>query len=71
MNCFLKVCGIKGIPILALHQPFDLMLGMVIDILHSIGVGVVKALLSSWFSPTKKHEPFSIHSKVVSVGYLL
>ena len=53
-------------PILALHKPFDLVHGMVIDDLHSVGVGVVKSLLHSWFSVAKRKEAFSIYNKVVT-----
>ena len=35
-------------PVLALHPPFDTVLGMVLDILHAPYIGVVKALLSLW-----------------------
>lgn len=51
-------------PILALHPPFDTVWGMTIDILHCCGVGVIKSLLTSWFSVSKRKENFSIHNKV-------
>eukprot|EP00731_Ephydatia_muelleri_P006669 Em0003g917a len=35
------VCGIYGMPVLALHPPFDTVLGMVLDILHALYIGVV------------------------------
>ena len=34
----------KGVPIFAMHEPFDLLYGMVIDLLHAIG-GIIKLLL--------------------------
>jgi len=58
-------------PILALHKPFDLVHGMVIDDLHSVGVGVVKSLLHSWFSVAKRKEAFSIYNKVVTNFYYI
>lgn len=51
-------------PVLALHPPFDTVLGMVLDILHALYIGVVKALLSLWFSSSKSHEEYSIYSQV-------
>ena len=48
-------------PVLALHPPFDTVLGMV----HALYIGVVKALLSLWFSSSKSHEEYSIYSQVL------
>ena len=56
----------KGVPIFAMLEPFDLLRGMVIDVLHHVG-GVIKLLLTSWFSKSKKREKYSIHDKVRGV----
>ena len=62
-----QVNGRKGIPILALHLPFHLVLGMVIDIMHCVFLGVVKALLYYWFSPTERSHEYSIYSQVSNI----
>ena len=49
---------------LALHPQFDLVLGMAIDFMHCVLIGIVKALLVHWFSASKKHEKYSVHDKV-------
>eukprot|EP00731_Ephydatia_muelleri_P011483 Em0006g377a len=59
----IPVLGMKGVPIFAVHEPFDLLRGMVIDVLHGVG-GVIKLLLTSWFSKSKKREMYSIHDKL-------
>ena len=59
-----QVNGRKGIPILALHLPFNLILGMVIDIMHYVILGVVKALLPFWFSSTQRSQECSVYSQV-------
>ena len=51
-------------PVLALHPPFDTVLGLALDILHALYIGVVKALLSLWFSSSKSHEEYCIYSQV-------
>ena len=38
---------------LALHSEFDFVLGMAIDIMHCVLIGIVKALLVHWFSASK------------------
>ena len=56
--------GIKGVPVLALHPHFDLIYGMVIDSMHRVVIGVVKALLVHWFSASKKQQKYSAYEKV-------
>ena len=50
---------------LAMHKPFHLVLGMVIDVLHAVGVGTGKMLLNCWFSKNKKRERYSLYHKVL------
>ena len=66
--CF-KVCGIKGIPILSLLPYFDLVYGIVLDDLHCIDLGVVKALLLLWFDKSHRNEPYSLYSQVRKLCY--
>ena len=49
---------------LAMHKPFHLVYGMVTDVLHAVGVGIVKMLLNCWFSKSKQRERYSICHKV-------
>ena len=39
---------------LAMHKPFHLVYGMVTDVLHAVGVGIVRMLLNCWFSKSKQ-----------------
>ena len=48
---------------LAMHKPFHLVYGMVTDVLHAVGVGIVKMLLNCWFSKSKQRERYSICHK--------
>ena len=61
--CF-KVCGIKGIPILSLLPYCNLAYGIVIDMLHCIFLGVVKALRHLWFDKSHRNEHYSLYSEV-------
>lgn len=63
--CHNKVKGIKGVPILSLHPPFNLVKGMVVDDLHCVDLGVVKALCTHWFSADKRGQPYNIYEKVI------
>ena len=42
------VMGYKGVPILAIYKPFNLVTGMVVDYMHCILLGVTKRLTESW-----------------------
>ena len=59
-----QVCGVKGPTILALHQQFDLVGGVVVDDLHGIYLGVTLRLLHLWFDRTSRGKPFFIGYKV-------
>ena len=50
--------------ILALLLYFDLVYGIVIDMLHCIFLGVVKALLHLWFDQSHRNEQYSLYSQV-------
>lgn len=57
--------GVKGVSVLALHEPFDLCHGVVIDSLHCIYLGVTLKLLKLWFDKGARMEDFSIRAKVI------
>ena len=57
-------------PIFAMHEPFDLLFGMVIDALHGVG-GVIKLLLTCWFSKSNKRKKYSIYDKVCDVWMII
>ena len=57
----MQVKGIKGVSILLLHLPFDIVKGVAIDSLHVFFLGVVQELLKYWFD---KKYCTSIFSKV-------
>ena len=57
----LQVKGVKGASILALHSPFNLCRGVVIDSLHCLFLGVV---LQLWFDKAHRKKPHSIRNKV-------
>lgn len=54
----------KSATILALHLPYDICEGTVIDSLHGVYLGVVRKLLTLWFGKANRMDPFSIRSKV-------
>lgn len=56
--------GVKGISVLALHKPFDICRGVVIDSLHCVYLGVALKLLKLWFDKDTRMEDFSIRTKV-------
>ena len=51
---------------LALHEPFDICNGTVIDSLHCIYLGVTLKLMKLWFDKETRREEFSIREKVVT-----
>ena len=65
ISCHYKVQGIKGVPILSLHPPFNLVKGMAVDDLQCVDLGVVKALCTHWFSADKRGQPYNIYEKVI------
>ena len=48
--------GVKNATVLALHKPFDICRGMVIDVLHCLFLGVSLKLLNLWFSKDTRME---------------
>ena len=65
-----QVNGVKGICILALHKPFDLVKGVAIHSMHTVFLRVVLSLLTLWFSTEHKNKNYSLRRKV-SVSYLI
>ena len=61
--------GYKGFPILALHRPFHLVDGVVVDYLHCVLLGVVKMLMEFWFNTTNLNKPYLIGKKVCKHGF--
>ncbi len=59
-DLFMQVQGVVGHSVLAMHKPFDLVKGYVIDMLHCVIKGVVPNLMSFWFGDSNKREDFSI-----------
>ena len=62
--------GYKGFPILALHQPFNVVNGMVVDYLHCVLLGVTKMLMEYWFNKTHRSKPYHIGKKVLLLSGL-
>ena len=60
-----KVCGIKGPTILALHPCFDRVGGVVIDDLHGTYLGVTLTFLCLWFDKTIQGKPYVIENQVI------
>lgn len=56
--------GVKGLSVLALHKPFDICRGVVIDSLHCVYLGVTLKMLKLWFDKETRTETFSIRTKV-------
>ena len=54
---------------LALHPCFDLVLGVVIDDLHSLFLGVTLTLLRLWFDKTSRGKPYFIGNQVITFVY--
>ena len=57
--------GIVTLPILALHRPFHLVNGVVVDYLHCVLLGVTKMLTEFWFDKAHKGKPYHIGNKVI------
>ena len=56
--------GIKGPTVLAIHKPFNLSDGFVVDALHNVFQGITKQLLSFWFSKQHAKKDFSLRKMV-------
>ena len=56
--------GYKGVPILAIHPPFNIVNGVVTDYLHCVLLGVTKSLIESWFGQPNRGKDFYIGNKV-------
>lgn len=56
---------VLGASVLTLHQPFNLVKGVIVDDLHGLFLGVTKTLLSLWFTEKYKSCYFSIARKVI------
>ena len=54
----------EGIPVLALHCPFDLAKGIAVDDLHCIYIGVTSDLLHYWVDKTFWGKQYSIQAQV-------
>jgi hypothetical protein len=55
---------------MALHQPFNILWGIVIDNLHGVFLGVTLTLLHLWLNKCHRGKPFSIGNKVLVYGVL-
>ena len=62
-----QVKGVKGPSILAVHRPFNLVKGVVVDDLHGIYLGVTRLLLKLWFDKDHRGRDFYIGNKVCSL----
>ena len=58
----------KGATVLCIHQPLDLVKGIVIDGLHSLFLGVTLHLLNLWFGKAYRGCAFFIGDKVSSAS---
>ncbi len=56
--------GYKGFPVLASHQPFHVVKGVVVDYLHCVLLGVVKTLLNIWLDTSHRAQEYYIGNKV-------
>ena len=61
----MQVKGIKGVSVLLLHAPFDIVKGVAVDSLHVFFLGVVQHLLKYWFDKNYRTSSSSIYSKVI------
>ena len=61
--------GYKGVPILAIHPPFNLVKGIVTDYLHCVLLGVSKMLLKLWLQAANHSKPFYVGNKVTVCMY--
>lgn len=59
-----RVQGVKGPSVLALHSPFDVVWGVVIDDLQGVFLGVTLTLLYLWLSKAYKRKLFFIYKEV-------
>ena len=60
----MQVNGIKGASILSAHKSFKLPVGVVIDAMHCIFLGIVTNLMALWFGVGHRGKPYSIRNKV-------
>lgn len=60
----IQVMGFKGVPVLAVHPPFNIVKGVVADYLHCVLIGVAKSTMELWFNKTNRRKPFFIGNKV-------
>lgn len=65
------VLGYKGVPILAIHPPFNVVKGVVTDHLHCVLLGVTKSLIESWFGKSNHGKDFYIGKMVLCVAVLV
>ena len=56
--------GYKGFPVLAGHQPFHAVKGMVTDYMHCVLLGVTKTLLKLWMDTGNCEKGFYIGKEV-------
>lgn len=61
----LKVKGVKAATVFALHKPFNLAKGFVVDALHCVFLGVVLNLLAFWFAQSHSQSDYSTEIRYV------
>lgn len=66
-----QVLGYKGVPILAIHPPFNVVNGVVTDYLYCVLLGVTKSLIESWFGKSNHGKDFYIGKMVLCVAVLV
>lgn len=52
--------GIKGVNVFMALDDFDLSIGIVVDYMHGILLGVAKTMMELWFLPKNNKEDFFI-----------
>lgn len=52
----MQVLGIKGASILMAHKPFKVPVGVTVDVMHCVFLGVVVNLLKLWFGVAYRGE---------------
>lgn len=62
--------GLFGLSVLTLHKPFSLDVGVVVDDLHGLYLGVSETMLDLWFSKQYKGKAFYIGDKVYTCLYM-
>jgi hypothetical protein len=60
--------GFKGLSGLTFLQDFDLVDGVVPDYMHCVLLGIVKKLLSKWFSPTESGNPYFVGKNLKQIS---